>query len=164
MGKCSCFFSGFAPFCTIFGTKIIQSIKNESVKDITWTVNNFLLSFPYNLAPYSYVMFCLYYTRFFQKYKRIWTFLPYILLISVFYMYLTTPVLPKYKPDPLTSSVLMGSFILLGNILLGISYFKKKNKKLKKQTFFTISVLAPSSLYSLLTKASDQKNSFQVRG
>ena len=150
-GSALAFFTGFAPFCTVMGTQAIPLIQEKWVRDVCWAVNCFMLSFPYLLAPYAYLMFCIRYTRALREHKIVSTILPYILLIPVFYMYVSTPILPRYRPDPLQSTLWVGPYIIVGTIILFYSYFKERNRKLKKQIFLTISVLVPCALFALLT-------------
>lgn len=102
-----------------------------------------------NVAPYTYIMFCICYTSIFSK--RVKRFLSMVLVIPVIIMWIVSPIHPIFDLPHALMTTWVAPYVLFGDFLLVYALIKEKDLLLKRSLFFTSIIMIPPTLVSLVT-------------
>ena len=102
-----------------------------------------------NVAPYTYILFCICYSGFFSK--RAKRYLGMILFLPVIIMGIVNPIHPVFDLSHTLMTTWVAPYVLVGDFLLVYALIKEKDPLLKRSLFFTNAIMIPPTLFSLVT-------------
>lgn len=147
------FAAGLGGFSVIVGETVrpyfwnlLQSQQLDNLLALCTHVFSFIAQ---NVAPYTYILFCICYSGFFSKRsKRI---LRVVLVFPVIMMLIVSPIHPVFDLSHVLMTTWVAPYVLIGDFLLVYALIKEKDPLLKRSLFFTNALMIPPTLFSLVT-------------
>lgn len=148
------FAAGLGGFSVIVGESMRPFIRNNildnEMLDNLLALSTHVFSFiAQNVAPYTYILFCICYCGFFSN--RMKKRLRVILFLPVLFMFAVSPIHPVFDLPHALMTLWVAPYVLFGDALLVYAYLREKDSILKRNLFLTNIIMIPPTLLSLVT-------------